>query len=168
MKKLIPFLFVSLLWLSCGKESGDVSSSNNADEIATVSSKGNPQNTLSSGGIYKAYLSQSGISNPTIQIFENTIGSVVWTRFAVGNYQGVLSGAFPTNKTFVPFFGAMGGGTQIPIAWSLPGEYYYTVICGSDGNSISLQIYDANYNNVDLSTISTEGQSLPVWIEVYP
>jgi hypothetical protein len=166
MKNLTPFLFVLLL--SCGKDSNDIATSNNANVIESISSKGNTQNTLSSGGVYKAYLSQLGTSNPTIQIFENTIGAVTWTRFSIGNYQGVLTGAFPTNKTFVPFFGAMGGATQIPIAWNVPGEYYYTVVCGSDGNSISLQVYDSNYNNVDLSTISGEGQALPIWIEVYP
>ena len=33
---------------------------------------------------------------PTVQVLENTIGNIVWTRNAVGDYRGTLSGAFPT------------------------------------------------------------------------
>jgi hypothetical protein len=44
---------------------------------------------------YIATISQSGTSDPTVTVLENTIGDIVWTRIAVGRYHGTLSGAFP-------------------------------------------------------------------------
>jgi hypothetical protein len=46
-------------------------------------------------GKYIATISQSGTSDPTVTVLENTIGDIVWTRIAVGRYHGTLSGAFP-------------------------------------------------------------------------
>jgi hypothetical protein len=52
--------------------------------------------------IYTALLSQSGTSDPTAVILgDNTIGSIVWTRDALGAYSGTLSGAFTASKTFI-------------------------------------------------------------------
>lgn len=48
--------------------------------------------------IYRATLTQSGTSAPTVNEFENTIGTIVWTRSAAGVYAGTLTGAFPENK----------------------------------------------------------------------
>jgi hypothetical protein len=45
---------------------------------------------------YICSLNQTGITDPTVQVLENTIGSIVWTRTGVGQYIGVLSGAFPS------------------------------------------------------------------------
>jgi hypothetical protein len=51
---------------------------------------------------YIATISQTGILDPTVTVLENTIGDIVWTRFAVGNYLGTLTGAFPdADKTYL-------------------------------------------------------------------
>lgn len=45
---------------------------------------------------YVCNVNQTGTAAPTVTILENTIGNIVWTRNAVGDYRGTLSGAFPT------------------------------------------------------------------------
>lgn len=50
--------------------------------------------------VYTALLSQTGTDDPTVIVFENTIGDIVWTRQSTGVYRATLVGAFPTNKTF--------------------------------------------------------------------
>lgn len=47
---------------------------------------------------YVALISQTGTSAPSVTILENTIGDIVWTRFALGDYRGTLTGAFPSGK----------------------------------------------------------------------
>lgn len=44
---------------------------------------------------YIALITQSGTAAPTVNILENTIGEIVWTRNSVGLYYGTLTGAFP-------------------------------------------------------------------------
>ena len=44
---------------------------------------------------YVATISQTGTSDPTVTVLENTIGDIVWTRVAVGGYSANLLGAFP-------------------------------------------------------------------------
>lgn len=49
---------------------------------------------------YTAILTQTGTSDPTATVFENTLGgNVVWTRTNTGQYSGTLVGAFPVGKT---------------------------------------------------------------------
>lgn len=51
---------------------------------------------------YIATISQSGTADPTVVVLENTIGDIVWTRAAVGDYLGTLVGAFPDqDKTYL-------------------------------------------------------------------
>ena len=50
---------------------------------------------------YIALITQSSTSAPTVIELENTIGPIVWTRTAVGEYEGTLTGAFTSNKTYV-------------------------------------------------------------------
>jgi len=52
---------------------------------------------------YHAILSQSGTSNPVANVQKNTLpgGAIAWTRTGVGEYQGVLTGAFIENKTMI-------------------------------------------------------------------
>jgi hypothetical protein len=51
---------------------------------------------------YIATISQTGTAAPTVTVLENTIGDIVWTRFAVGSYLGTLTGAFPDqDKTYL-------------------------------------------------------------------
>jgi hypothetical protein len=49
---------------------------------------------------YIALISQTSTSAPTVIELENTIGPIVWTRKATGEYVGTLSGAFTANKTY--------------------------------------------------------------------
>ncbi len=51
--------------------------------------------------VYKALISQSGTSAPTVVILENTIGAIVWTYNGIGVYRGTLNGAFPNKKTSI-------------------------------------------------------------------
>lgn len=47
---------------------------------------------------YVALITQVGTGAPTVFILENTIGDIVWTRFATGDYRGTLTGAFTDRK----------------------------------------------------------------------
>ena len=49
---------------------------------------------------YVALITQSGTNDPTVIELENSIGPIVWTRTAVGNYEGTLAGAFTLDKTY--------------------------------------------------------------------
>jgi len=49
--------------------------------------------------IYSAIISQTGITDPTVIVLENTIGNIVWTRTSTGVYIGTLLGQFPATKT---------------------------------------------------------------------
>jgi len=49
---------------------------------------------------YIALISQTSTSAPTVIELENTIGPILWTRKATGEYVGTLSGAFTANKTY--------------------------------------------------------------------
>lgn len=49
--------------------------------------------------IYCALMSQQGQNAPTVTILDNSIGEIVWTYNAIGQYIGTLEDAFPLNKT---------------------------------------------------------------------
>jgi hypothetical protein len=52
---------------------------------------------------YLATISQDSTLAPTVTVFENNIGTIVWTRDSVGMYTGTLSSAFTVDKTlFIP------------------------------------------------------------------
>lgn len=57
--------------------------------------------TVSGVKRYVALISQTGTSAPVLNIIENSIGSIVWTRSATGQFLGTLSGAFTSGKTVV-------------------------------------------------------------------
>ncbi len=48
--------------------------------------------------VYTALLSQTA---PSVTVFENTIGTIVWTSDGTGNTIGTLAGAFTANKTYL-------------------------------------------------------------------
>ena len=52
---------------------------------------------------YVALISQTGANDPTVYILENTIGDIVWTRAAAGDYFGTLNGVFLEPKTYILF-----------------------------------------------------------------
>jgi hypothetical protein len=80
---------------------------------------------------YIATISQAGTAAPTVTVLENSIGDIVWTRAAVGDYLGTLTGAFPDiDKT-------------------------YLIIGQSQSNRFSLNYIDAD--NVSIITLDSAG-----------
>ena len=59
---------------------------------------------------YIALISQTSTSAPTVIELENTIGPIVWTRKATGEYVGTLSGAFTANKTYATISNSLADG----------------------------------------------------------
>jgi hypothetical protein len=56
---------------------------------------------------YIALISQTGTARPTVVELENTIGPIVWSRTAVGEYSGTLTNAFTLNKTYAMISNAL-------------------------------------------------------------
>lgn len=85
--------------------------SGTGDRSVLVGSDG----TLKTGAGYKsyyAYLSQTGTSNPVVTVFENSIGSIVWTFASTGYSIGTLSGAFPVGKVYINGSNVNGGSSS--------------------------------------------------------
>ena len=60
---------------------------------------------------YIANIFQSGTSDPSATVFENTIGDIVWTRLSTGFYAGTLTAAFPTaDRTYIMLNGTTNPG----------------------------------------------------------
>jgi len=59
---------------------------------------------------YIALISQTSTSAPTVIELENTIGPIIWTRKATGEYVGTLSGAFTANKTYATISNSLADG----------------------------------------------------------
>lgn len=53
--------------------------------------------------VYTANITQTGTNDPTIVILQNTLNyNITWTRFGIGQYQGVITaGEFTPNTTTV-------------------------------------------------------------------
>lgn len=51
--------------------------------------------------VYKAFLNQSGTSAPIPTIVENTLGNVIWSRYAEGSYEASLTGIYVEGKTVI-------------------------------------------------------------------
>jgi hypothetical protein len=86
---------------------------------------------------YIATISQAGTFDPTVTILENTIGNIVWTRIAAGQYEGTLTGAFPNlDKTYC----------MISQVNSSQGVYY---INWTSANTIQIEWYDFSYTQLD-------------------
>ncbi len=115
--------------------------------------------------VYKAFLSQSGTSAPTVVVVANTLGgTVVWTRVNTGRYVGTLAGAFPATKTIGPNLGAgvlnIVGGVDIGIA-----TIQYSLYRTTD-NTIALYVGTTGGGG-DFADLN--GQAIiPIFIEVYP
>lgn len=99
---------------------------------------------------YKALISQSGTSAPTVLVLENSIGAIIWTRSATGSYTGTLSGAFTNNKTF----------TMLPISTQL--SCYGASRTSDNTIGITTAICSTGVNTDGLLTSSS------ILIEVYP
>lgn len=86
----------------------------------------NQQGDWVSGGsgssykVYTALITQSGVGGyPTVQILENTIGSIVWTWSTPGFYKGYLIGAFTNKKTWVSISPLVPDPNTYPIVFEL-------------------------------------------------
>lgn len=51
--------------------------------------------------VYTAFLNQTGTNDPVATVFENTMGTITWTRSFEGDYMATLTGPniFTINKT---------------------------------------------------------------------
>ena len=50
-------------------------------------------------GVYKALMTQTGMTAPTVTVLINYIGNIVWSFTSSGIYTGTLAGKFLANKT---------------------------------------------------------------------
>lgn len=63
--------------------------------------------------IYRALITQTGGSDPVVEVLENTLGeTIIWARDNVGNYSASSSGIFLQNKTFLTINKSKSGGRQ--------------------------------------------------------
>jgi hypothetical protein len=115
--------------------------------------------------LYTALLSQSGTSNPTTIVLEDTKGITGWTRAIAGFYKTLIPGITPTN-TMTGFGNWTGNaGTYIPISDQSTILGYYSVYIGVDGE-IWLDVFNSSFVYTDLSTLLTTA-SLPIEIKFY-
>lgn len=102
---------------------------------------------------YVCNLNQVGTANPTVQVLENTIGNIVWTREGVGVYSATLNGAFPTD---------------LKVWFSRPNSQFATSLFNASltwlsAHEIQLYVYDTD------DTTATDDIYLATFeIRVYP
>lgn len=108
-----------------------------------------------SGSSYKVYtasISQSGVGgSPTVQVFENTIGPIVWTWSGVGFYKGFLSGAFTNKKTWVNISPLVPDPNTFPIVFELGAIFrqdsdYISILTDGDDKLLNTSIEIRVYN----------------------
>lgn len=117
--------------------------------------------------IYVAKIKQSGTDNPTVTVFKNTIGNIVWTRFSQGIYHGTLEGAFPVGKTICPPFYTPYA--LIGIFSNTPFDFSYNLNAknGADGNHVEMRVFNNTGASVDLSEFD-QTEEILIEINVYP
>jgi hypothetical protein len=79
---------------------GNVLDAERGDEVVTLGQL----NRFGSTQPYKKYvaiMNQTSTNAPTATVLENTIGDIVWSYSAVGEYYATLAGAFTVGKTVV-------------------------------------------------------------------
>lgn len=99
--------------------------------------------------IYSGKMSQTGTADPTGNIYNyNTIGPIVWTRNATGDYFGTLALAFPTTTTQVFISGSELGFVKIKRGSSGTIEILTTDLAGTPSDSIlSNTAFEIRVNN---------------------
>jgi len=95
--------------------------------------------------VYSGKIVQTGTDTPTITIYENTIGSIVWTRNSTGEFWGTLNSAFTEGKT-------------ICFPSSRHGVVFWDT---NSGDQVYFEIYPASTSRVYIVTRSTTTE-LPV------
>ncbi len=110
--------------------------------------------------VYTALLTQTGTSDPTSVVLENTLGGdIVWSRVTDGQYLGTLNGAFPDiNKVFIT-----------PSPTSVLSPINTVEIFWNDSNSISVvTVQRSSYNGAGLFQDDIlNGYLIPLEIRVY-
>jgi hypothetical protein len=95
---------------------------------------------------YVALISQTGVLDPTVTVLENTIGDIVWTRFAAGDYRGTLTGAFPDqDMTYLILSNTNTG--QVLIKWLSANEIRIRTFDPLPGEDSRL-----DYNTIEIRT----------------
>jgi hypothetical protein len=128
------------------------------------------QNSSSGGSapylVYTALLSQTGTDAPVEEkVFINTIGAIVWTREALGNYRGTLAGAFGANAVCPTFADPDNNAVYGVLNYSTSG--YYQIVAGGVYEDY-IQIFTQAQNDLSLKEWSDVGGRLFVEIRVYP
>lgn len=142
------------------KTSAELKAYFNTGDVPTESQYINLIDTIMNGLaskplVYKALISQSGTSAPTVVILENTIGAIVWTRTNIGEYFGTLANAFTLDKTFIP-----------PMRRFLNGDLSGEIIANAGRisvNQVKILTFDSGYTEQDDALDSNT-----ILIEVYP
>jgi hypothetical protein len=93
--------------------------------------------------VYSALITDNNDTTMTIIELQNTIGPVVWTISATGEYRADLAGAFPLDKTWVT------------ITSNVPGALQYNAVV------------DAAPDGLRFFTSSNLVQNTPIEIRVY-
>ena len=134
-----------------------------ADIDLLLSGKGTGTVILNGVKVYRALLTQSGTSVPTVTVLENSLGgTVVWTRDSIGNYVGTLAGAFPSGKTGVlcgqrPSLDSGGGeGTMYSFGTAQP-----------DANTITLRTSGITVTTLGTSFSTDDGLLDSTFIAIY-
>jgi len=78
--------------------------------------------------VYTALLTQTGTDAPVATVVENTIGDIVWTRNADGEYTGTLTNAFTIDKTLCFITVTSGGGFDNAQIVQGPGQSDFVLI----------------------------------------
>ncbi len=88
---------------------------------------------------YKVLLDSNSVSpyNPVINVLDNTIGNIVWTRSSDGVFLGTLAGAFAADKkTFCQT-------PSVDYALTVGGEFH-AKLSRLDENSVILYVFQAD------------------------
>jgi hypothetical protein len=100
--------------------------------------------------VYTALLTQIGTDAPVATVLENTIGDIIWSYIDVGQYRATLTGAFPIDKFFAPFYIAdtdvnVAGGGERVMLYRL-NDNAFDIVAVSNGNlnytGIEIRVYD--------------------------
>lgn len=122
-----------------------------AGYVLTSDASGNGSWTASiSYNHYVARFAQTGTASPTVTAYENSIGSIVWTRLAIGSYKGTLNGAFSSGKVHLLF--------NNPLSTRI--VYFYN---SADPNAVYIDCNDTTPLPADYGS-----DELSIEIKVYP
>lgn len=85
--------------------------------------------------VYTALLNQTGATEPTAIVLDNTLGgNVIWTRDGVGIYTATLIGAFPDENKFFTLNAATeiySANSQILVYWNDINSFQLTTFAGN-------------------------------------